>query len=150
MDTILGSQPFKGQRLFLIDSNKLLLRSLYSEVYWLPGQVMESNCHVMVINFSKWDFESSSHSFDPNCSCGFWSCFSRRYLGKVQSGQIKSSEVISAQIEQWGRVAKHEFGYRSEYARIIPETIHVYPRQYSSNVQKKILWTIKTKYMEGK
>jgi len=58
----------------------------------------------------------------------------------------KTVWLVSAQIEQWGIVLKHSDGYRSEFARIIPATIHAYPRIHQDVHQKKLIAEIKRRY----
>ena len=149
-------EPIIGVRLFNIDRNRLLLQSLAIRKadYWLPGEIKESVCN-----------NSPKHGhIEPvaDCSCGIWSCTSRR--GLIQSFPASvlfqkntddnyfgywSSYVpyICARIEQWGIVIKHEWGYRSQYARIIPESICWWPRSYG-RTQTKLLDHIREKYSD--
>jgi hypothetical protein len=144
----LGSQHVEAFRLFVLNWKKLELHSIavMKKDPWLPGEIQQSICsHVPHHGFLK---------PEAACGCGIWSCKSRKalnqtFLGLAQSivnprpqnyGDWLLTSVlprkqrcgpfyISARVEQWGAVIEHELGYRSEYARIIPQTIQVWPRR---------------------
>jgi hypothetical protein len=125
METTLGSQHVVSQRVFRIDKENFRLMPLgfHSKEAWNPG-----------VNVSKCGVARGHEGLKPaaNCTCGFWACKSRKSLHQAIPPHAWAWNpkhlVVSAQVEQWGVVIEHEGGYRSEYARIIPETIQVYPR----------------------
>lgn len=146
----LGSEHIRAMRVFLVDRNKLLLTSIGgSREVWTPGEIKRSVCL-----FAK------AHGHlkpEPLCTCGIWSCTSRKNLEKTfpaipmqmqkpvqfSFGGWSQELLVSAQIEQWGIVIEHQWGYRSEYARIIPETIQVYPRRQQHH---KLIKHLREKY----
>lgn len=135
-ETLFGSQHVESIRIFRVDVEKMLLKSVAKEDIWLPGEIKMSKC------------AASRHPDvkpEVGCTCGLWACKSRKAMYKTYQPIIYSASsqqsmrpffmqyrqdyVVSARIQQWGIVIEHEWGYRSEYARIIPETIQMYPRQ---------------------
>jgi hypothetical protein len=58
----------------------------------------------------------------------------------------KYPQWISARVEQWGVVIEHEWGYRSEYARIIPDTIQAYPRSGRNKKYDRVIKYLREKY----
>lgn len=148
-------EPVVGVRLFGINYNKLLLTSLAQRVndFWLPGEIKQSVCG-----------RAPEHGVVPpaaDCTCGIWSCKSRTGLNKSFSDMLafqatsvdnpwygytpRYHAMICARIEQWGIIIKHEWGYRSEYARIIPESICWWPRA-NGRTQSKLLNYIRERY----
>jgi hypothetical protein len=140
------AEPVVGLRVFLLDASKGLLQSLNGGYVWEPGVPMRSACSV-----------ARAHGHvkpEADCTCGFWSCKSRKALTKAfpqaffkyEWYPIHFEEVqpryYCARIQQWGVVIKHEHGWRSEYARIIPETIQFWPRVSKDQIKnpKLLLW----------
>lgn len=116
------------------------------ERVWEPGVDKKSIC-AHVRNHPEADIKPSL-----DCSCGLWSCKSRKYLALAFPIELISSHggYYSAQVLQWGVTIEHQGGYRSEYARIIPESIQAFPRQVGSyGKQKKIVKFLRKKYQEG-
>lgn len=151
METVLGSQHVEATRLFRVEMKDLTLRSVgTTNEIWFPGEVKESRC-LHVNHHPEVKVQPA-----PQCTCGVWSCKSRNDLHRtfppifylpesfLRIGQSRL-EFVSARIEQWGVVIEHERGYRSEFARIIPETIQWYPRpKFHQN--RKLLLHLREKY----
>lgn len=154
--------PVEGTRLFLLSRKNLLLMSVMYGGAWLPGEDQQSTCnHVR------------AHGPMPpamGCTCGIWSCSSRsglirsypqlvQGLGKKPQApeaiftswfmpvRVEAGVYFSARILQWGQVIEHEWGYRSEFARIIPATIQAYPRIHA-RVTRKLVQHLREKYAE--
>lgn len=164
LDEVFGSQPFEATRIWKVDMSDLTLRSLTGEK-WLPGEVKESHCSHIRISNAHQDLKVKP---DENCTCGIWSCKTRKqlhhvfrdlaqvqlqrsFVAQVQlrkgiqpSFGYKKEVFVSARIEQWGVVIEHEMGYRSEYARIIPESIQYFPR--GTHQHKKLVAYLREKY----
>jgi hypothetical protein len=147
----LGSSPVRALRLFNVDQRTTTLKSLNGEV-WTSGEVKRANCSHAP--------HHEIHEPHVNCTCGIWSCKSRKHLSFIVPAvpiqvpdlsafwllHYKPPTYVSAQIDQWGVTIEHVGGYRSEYARIIPETIQWWPRPQGSDPRKKYLNHIRTKY----
>lgn len=153
LPTEFGSQHIQAMRVFILDREKLVLRSIgATREIWLPGEIKHSVCN-----------RAPAHGHVKpvaECTCGIWSCHSRKYLSMVFPHDVylprpvpprmfgfgptlRQELFVTAQIEQWGTVIEHEMGYRSEYARIIPESIQIYPRR---NQHKKLIKFLREKY----
>lgn len=158
-----GATPVVGIRAFKLDSVTMELRSLHSQKAdtWKPGQIKRSVCtHALA---------HPDLRPEAACTCGIWSCKSRSALsrafpgatlmfkpftaaGQWSAGQwlidddAPRPQYFSAQIEQWGRVIEHEDGYRSEFARIIPGTIQVWPRPKDIRKHRKVVNFLRRKY----
>lgn len=154
----LGAEPIKGIRIFELDWDTLELKAIGLGIEaWVPGEIKRSNCK-----------HAKAHGYlkpEEDCTCGIWSCKSRKGLQKVFPADMMKSYrqkpgdkfssyyfskgtrkfYYSAQIEIWGKVIQHQYGYRSEYARIIPQTITVYPRM-PKPVDVKLVKLLRKKY----
>lgn len=148
-----AAQHFVGMRIFTLDYDKMLLQSLTGnggDTCWMPGQIKRSVCGQAYAH----RHEHLKPAID--CTCGIWSCKSRRTLaaafpmlagmGYLVGLRSYSPRYISAQVEQWGVVIEHEQGYRSEYARIIPESIQEWPRSKDSWRNRKLVNLLREKY----
>jgi hypothetical protein len=158
------AEPITAIRIFRIDYKEMMLTSTAMHHLWLPNEVKESVCD-----------RASSHGPMPpvaDCSCGIWSCTSRKSLTKAFPGlvafqtykkwhselsyaSIAASLVmpsyldyeayISARVQIWGIIIKHEWGYRSQFAKIIPESIAWWPRAHG-RTQTNLLRYLRQKY----
>ena len=116
---IYGSQHVTAMRVFRVNKETLTLTSIAGgREEWYPGEIKQSRCKVAL------GHEDLKPSL--NCTCGIWACKNRRELHKLFGF---CNDIVSAQVELWGVVIEHEFGYRAEFARIIPESITAYPRR---------------------
>jgi len=157
-DVTYGSSHVEAIRLFELDRKRFLLRSLNGRDRWEPGEIKKAECSV-VATFAQIHTEIQGLLNVPHidCSCGIWSCSTRQGLHKSFSHSLeylKMAEKLppgdytisspffwmpeqfkyfAARVEIWGSVIEHEWGYRSEYARIIPDSIHIWPRRGDSN-----------------
>ena len=142
----LAIEPTVATRLFRLDPNKLVLMSIAKDEVWEPCEIKQSVCH-----------HAKAHGYTKPeflCTCGIWSCKTRAalrrtfpFLGASQLIGMRSPHIyISARVEQWGTVIEHEDGYRSEFARILPESIQFYPRPVRPH-RKKLLMFLRQKYM---
>jgi hypothetical protein len=155
METLFGATPVKAIRVFRVDTNKNTLRSLAFDEVWNPGEIKKSKClHIRIPNVHS-NSVIVSDKPEVHCTCGIWSCKNRKKLvsavfgGFLIAANLRRKKIyVTAQIEQWGRVIEHADGYRSEYARIIPETISWWPRDASDSwgVQKKYLLFLRKRY----
>jgi hypothetical protein len=151
METEYGASPVQSIRVLEIDFKDLILTSIgFSKEIWIPGEVKRCACKMTRHH------EITKPSL--NCTCGIWACKSRKGLGKTfpfhvavsqfpkeLRGQYKCTrQYVSAQIQQWGIVIEHERGFRSEYARVIPETIQFWPRTFSRN--RNLIQLLRRKY----
>ncbi len=160
----LGSQPFEGCRIFRLDLNKMLLKSLNhgkQNKPWLPGEIQVSRCdHLQYNNAAVTHGVLTDLKPVKDCTCGIWSCKSRKIMEKTYPPQMMQRDrsqwlfrsnfndyTIYARIQQWGVVIEHQNGYRSEFARIIPESITFYPRQNKSSHNKKLISYLRQKYL---
>ena len=159
-EVTLGSQPQEATRLFIIDKDILLLRSMVqlSEDAWMPGVTKKSEC----VKLRRWIAgkfgtvgTKITHNIALHCTCGIWSCKSRHGLAIAYPELLNQLHMrtrkflyVSARIQIWGKVIEHETGYRSEYARIIPQTIQAYPRIHSA-AQRKLIRGLRDKYTTG-
>lgn len=160
METEFVSSHVEGTRVFVLDPKKLLLRSWSMDHIWLPGVIEVSQCRI-----------AKGHKDlkpEPDCTCGIWSCKSRKQLHKIFAPHVPSTRrtrryssqflgdffniyipwmptVFSARVEQWGVIIEHQFGYRSEFARIIPQSIQVYPRPQTPQYNKLVKF-LRNKY----
>jgi len=131
-----GSQHVRAIRIFGVNRKTLMLESLNGEV-WVPGEIKQSVCgHAKHHGFTKPEVK---------CSCGIWSCKSRKALKRTFPHLYYGERIVSAQVEQWGRVIEHRDGYRSEYARIVPGTIQFWPRPHKPS-NKKLINFLRAKY----
>lgn len=149
MDTILGSQPIQAIRVFRLNYQTLELESIATtREVWLPYEIKQSSC-----------YHAKAHGFikpEENCTCGIWACKSRKSLVRtfpvrhIQDFVISflgyREHYVSAQVEMWGKVIEHDFGYRAEFCRIIPDTIQWYPRQ-PKPYKKKLIKFLRQKYL---
>jgi hypothetical protein len=133
----LGATHVTAQRLFRVHGRLNLLTSWAKNDFWLPGEIKEARCSKPFTHFPQ-THEGSSPILP--CSCGIWVVNSRAALKKTfpairQPRFAKHSwrkppypYYVSAQVEIWGKCIEHEWGWRAQYARIIPDTIQIYPR----------------------
>lgn len=151
MDTLLGASPVQAIRIFSVERQKLRLQSLNNKEIWVPGEVKRFHC----IHNSRLRTHANAVQFmkpEVDCTCGVWSCTSRKNLTKTFPMMVnplyKKNHLlfVSAQILQWGIVIEHEWGYRSEYAQIIPETIAVWPRV--SGAHRKLVQRLREIYAQ--
>jgi hypothetical protein len=156
-EVTLGSQPQEATRLFVVDKDELLLRSMVqlSDDAWKPGVVKKAECVKLRVFSSRFMSDMKQHTIDPHCTCGIWSCKSRHGLAIAYPELLNQLHMrtrkflyVSARVQIWGKVIEHETGYRSEYARIIPQTIQAYPRIHSAP-QRKLIRALRDKYTAG-
>lgn len=144
----LASQHVEGLRIFSLNPQSLLLESLnkrYGSV-WQPGAIETSVCGLMPAAHKK-----NGHTKpEIDCTCGIWSCKNRKGLAiafpVISAYMHKYPQFVSARIEQWGIVIEHETGYRSEYARIIPESIQAFPRNILNKRYDRVIKYLREKY----
>jgi hypothetical protein len=156
-ETTYGSSCVQALRIFRFNYDNLVLTSVAKGDIWLPGEIMRSHC-----GFAK---HHGHLKPEVECMCGIWSCKGRAGLHKTFPPSVYNTRghgtvhdfpfmlgkvryplhFVSAQIEQWGVVIEHEWGYRSEYARIIPQSIQVYPRTEKPR-HKKLITLLREKY----
>jgi hypothetical protein len=130
-----GSQHIEAIRMFRLDKNRMVLQSLATlhTSFWLPGEIQVAKCNIHREAHPQPQF---------GCTCGLWSCKSRAGLIKsypllVQVPDIKPyGDIFTARVEIWGVVIEHEWGYRSEFARIIPQSIQAWPRYHAAPMRK--------------
>lgn len=151
----IAASPLIGYRMFAVHAERLALSAIARTSFtWEPGPQRFKCNHVN---------EAHQHEINiaTNCGCGFWATRSRKLMEQIYpphqfgSRQISLGRfsrparmlVVTAQIEMWGKVIEHKDGYRSEWARIIPQTIQAYPRNARLiPVNRKIIEFLRKKY----
>ena len=146
----LGATHVVAQRLFYVHPRMHLLESYTKAVTWYPGEIKEAVCrpfHAFV------DKHPNEPSPVYDCSCGIWVCNSRAALKKsfprVRQSKYQPRIIVSAQVEVWGKCIEHEWGWRAQYARVIGETIQIYPRVSGRRVtRERFIGHLRRKYGE--
>jgi hypothetical protein len=165
MEVELGASPFEGFRIFGLDHKQSLLTSIAYPDIWVPGEVKESDCKIV--------HKHGHLKPHDKCTCGIWAVKSRRAIHRsyprLAAQQMRDNErrtvpplpqtgmifqfwvfypqrtFLSARIQLWGTVIEHQWGYRGEYAQIIPESIQWWPR-IGSYHKPKLLAHLREKY----
>lgn len=161
----LGSEHVEAVRLFGFNRHKFLLTSLNGHGNeWVPGEIQEAECRYVPKNFIHTEIRDTLLVPHIDCMCGIWACKGRKglsasfptmvdwakrqketltenqeFLNSWLFTPVMRRDYFAARVQMWGRVIEHEWGYRSEYARIIPESIHVWPRGIESDIRVRNL-----------
>jgi len=128
---LIVGEPLRAWRLWSLvpgcPKGPQTLHSCYYEVHWPAGRPMRAHCVEAIKRrgFSAWlDPHSAPAPIGveegvrrPVCGCGIYALKDprvavERWVSMIKRGRI----VVLGEVALWGRVLKHEDGYRAEYA----------------------------------
>ena len=116
-------EPTIAWRKWLVDTRDCLLRSLFKDSVWIPGQRFQARCQR---DRGMLHASGPSCGFAPNkrCVCGIYAVKSRdelRRYGKHRNPYERMQEIphtltVVGHVSLWGRIIETEHGYKAEYA----------------------------------
>ncbi len=98
-----------------------LLRSLWSDTIWRPGEVVEARCFpgYGLMNRWRWDTyqRANPHRFapDPRCACGL---FGLRHYPRAMSRAVDVGPRSVGRVRGWGVMVLGDDAWRSQYAHV--------------------------------
>jgi hypothetical protein len=107
---VLESNPIIGYRSWQNSYSKLDLKSLHQNYIWKaiegPHLVLERDSGIYSYNYYCYNYY-------------YYNYYYNEYYNRYNRYNNNYNYIIGGIIHQWGKVAVHENGYRSEYAKII-------------------------------